>query len=282
MRMPVYSLGPVETPNYYAQAREALLYQRFEELKKLAEEHPETVTLLAKEGPPVDPAQIIIHCENVRDSIVQWVISLQHGADKKLQLQPESILDLARMPESNPRAYFTAFLSSCLTFSLRSVLEGVDLYEMKEIEEFVIANSVFEKNCKALQDLSMYHTDYDRAQWADIFIKMDDVYGAVEMVNLGKLDFAHIDDSLFNAFQAESSDTQSENFLMTLERVFELVHVAADKVDLARVEELLVQIDRSAASTDEDLQEQLLAYMRLTPDRNFVRDYLTVKKIMHS
>jgi hypothetical protein len=128
----------------------------------------------------------------------------------------------------------------------------------------------------------MYHTDYDRAQWADIFIKMDDVYGAVEMVNLGKLDFAHIDDSLFNAFQAESSDTQSENFLMTLERVFELVHVAADKVDLARVEELLVQIDRSAASTDEDLQEQLLAYMRLTPDRNFVRDYLTVKKIMHS
>lgn len=280
--MPIYGSKEKAPINWYHEARNAVLYSNIERLVEIAKDHPEDVLLAAREGGAVDPYIIALHCEELRTQVVQYVAELEHADDKLMQQQPETILALAKLPGVNPETLFSALLSSCITFSFQAILGAIGTFDIKKIEEFIIEKALNNGSCKSLQDLAMYYTDYDRGQWAALFIQHDDIYGATTMANEGKLDHSDIDNALMAVVAQHATDVHSGEFQVAIENLFRFVEVAQDKANLMRIEDFLIDADRALQGQEEQLDKILIQFVRLVPTRDAVRDYMTVKRVMQS
>lgn len=273
MRMPVYG-KPDRKRNVYDEVRNAVLYRKADELRRFAETDLETVMLVAREGDSIDPSIIAEICPHLTPRIVEFVAQLAQDLDRpEAQQVPEVIIRLARMPGVDPMALMHAYMSSCAKWSNQSILEGLDIYPIEQIERFIFNTWIQEHNCKGLLDLSIYHQNFDKEKWMVAFLVFNDVAGICDMIVRGLFDTIAIDDMAYQFAVDASSDVSSPIYTECLNQLFHLCLILEDKLNLSRIEDFLIQIDED---------EHMLAFHNMFKTRSAIPDYLMVKKILHS
>lgn len=259
--------------NYYGEIRDAILYKKESIIRELSMSHPDTLFLVLQEGESIDPSVVAEICPELISRIEDFLVSLSESDDRVKQQVPEVILRVARMPGSDPQRLFGAFASSCKQFSLRSILEGMDLYSIKDIEQFIFDNSLQDHNCKALEDLSLYYKDFDKLKYTTALINHHDIIRLGDFVKSQLLDVVSVDNIIFDKVDATKSDVKSREFIDSIDIMFEYINSTKDQSDLLRVEKLLIEINEN---------KYLQMFVSIFPDRTVVQDYMTVQNIMNA
>lgn len=273
MKIPVYGKAD-RKPNVYHEVREAVLYKKEARLREFAKSDPDTVMLVAMEGPSIDPSTIATICPELLPRIAEFVAkAAQDGQSPSDRQVPEIVLRLAEMLGPDAGMLQEAFYASCAAYSNRAVLEGLELFGIPGAESFIIERVISKNNCKGLMDLATYYPDFNRDLWVDVFIKHEDINGAVDMIGRGLFEVTMVDDKAYLIVEAASVDPESAEFKQALKILFELAELLEDKLNLSRIEDLLIKVD---------VDSYMNAFADMFKMRNAIPDYLLMKKILNS
>lgn len=273
LRVPTYGKQN-RTVDYRYEIRNAILHKKTEELAKFSVSHPDILMGIIYSDSIIDPSYVASVCPDLIPKIEDHIVSLSEDESNRVSQQvPEVILRIAKMDGANPQKLWDPFVLSCIQFSEQYILEGLDVYDHRDIEQFIITFSLSENNCKALLDFTLYHTNIDQELYSNLFIKYDDIYGACDLINRGTLDPCRFDDTLYKDFQSHQSLTSIEDFERSFQRVMVFAKAVQGKANLDRIEMDLINMDHDGFMN---------VFVENFPDRETIPNYLTVKKIMKS
>src|SRR5690606_14258298 len=122
-------------------------YKHVPIIQGFAETDPDTIKQILANEPRIDPVVVAEHCP-------QFLGDIQNAIVQNPTSQvPEVIIELVKKG-GDKDVLLAPFLASCKAFSYRTVLEGLDVFDHEKLQEFVIAETIQEGNCKNLVDFA--------------------------------------------------------------------------------------------------------------------------------